>query len=138
MPVHCASCRGPYGSTGMQGTVLLWGGMIGACMVYRRRRVRGACANTSWPSFMGGIESTKRRRGGLSRRRCHWRFFFKLDPSSEFRSGRGTGVIPAKDSYTRIKTLALASSHGRYITVTTERTLFSIGEWPLYITGINL
>ena len=41
MRVRCASCRGLYGSTGMQGglrrgaygTVLLWG-MVGARMVY--------------------------------------------------------------------------------------------------------
>ena len=42
--------------------------------------------------------------------------------------------MPVKDSHTRIKPLALASGHGRYITVTTERTLVSVGEWPLHIT----
>jgi hypothetical protein len=42
-------------------------------------------------------------------------------------------TVPVKDSNTRIKPLALASGHGRYITVTTERTLVSVGEWPLHI-----
>jgi hypothetical protein len=31
------------------------------------------------------------------------------------------GLTPVKDSHTRIKLLALASGHGRYITVTPER-----------------
>jgi hypothetical protein len=47
--------------------------------------------------------------------------------------------MPVTDSHTRIKLLALASGH--YITVTPERTLVSVGEWPLhilYITVINL
>jgi hypothetical protein len=51
---------------------------------------------------------------------------------------RRTGIIPAKDSNTGIKPLALASGHGRYITVTPERTLVSVGEWPLHIAAINL
>jgi hypothetical protein len=38
----------------------------------------------------------------------------------------------------RIKPLALASSHGRYITVTPERTLVSVGEWPLHVAVIIL
>jgi hypothetical protein len=48
--------------------------------------------------------------------------------------------MPVKDSHTRIKPLALASGHGRYITVTPERKrkLVSVGEWPLNITVINL
>jgi hypothetical protein len=33
----------------------------------------------------------------------------------------------------RIKPLTLASGHGRYIAVTPERTLVSVGEWPLHI-----
>jgi hypothetical protein len=39
---------------------------------------------------------------------------------------------------TEIKPLALTNGHGRYITVTPERTLVSVGEWPLHITVINL
>jgi hypothetical protein len=35
----------------------------------------------------------------------------------------------------RIIPSALASGHGRYITVTPERTIFSVGEWPLNISG---
>jgi hypothetical protein len=46
--------------------------------------------------------------------------------------------MPAKDSHIRIKLLTLASGHGRYgqphITVTPERTLLSVGEWPLHVT----
>jgi hypothetical protein len=37
----------------------------------------------------------------------------------------------------RIKPLASASGHGRYITVTPERVLVSVGVWPLPITVIN-
>jgi hypothetical protein len=33
--------------------------------------------------------------------------------------------------------LALASGHGRYITVIPERALVSVGEWPLDVTVIN-
>jgi hypothetical protein len=44
-------------------------------------------------------------------------------------------VIPVKDPHTRIKPLALTNSHGhgRYITVTPERILVSVGECPLAI-----
>jgi hypothetical protein len=51
-------------------------------------------------------------------------------------------MIPVKDPHTRIKPLplALASGHGRYITVTPKRALVSVGEWewPLHITVVNL
>jgi hypothetical protein len=43
---------------------------------------------------------------------------------------RGTEITPSKLSDTRIKPLALANGHGRYITVTPERTLASVGECP--------
>jgi hypothetical protein len=36
-------------------------------------------------------------------------------------------------THLRIKSLALASGHSRYITVTPKRTLVSVGEWPLNI-----
>jgi hypothetical protein len=42
-------------------------------------------------------------------------------------------VIPGKDSDTRIKPLDLTNGHGRYMTVTPERTLVSVGECPLNI-----
>jgi hypothetical protein len=51
---------------------------------------------------------------------------------------RRTEIIPVKDPHPRIKPLALASGHGRYITVTPERTLVSVGEWSLHIAVINL
>jgi hypothetical protein len=41
-----------------------------------------------------------------------------------------TGIMPVKDPHTRIKPLALASGHSRYITVAPERTLVSVGKWP--------
>jgi hypothetical protein len=46
---------------------------------------------------------------------------------------RQTEITPFKIFHTRIKPLDLASGHGRYryITVTPERTLVSVGEWPL-------
>jgi hypothetical protein len=52
--------------------------------------------------------------------------------------GSGTEIIPCKHSDTRIKPLPLTNGHGRYTTVTPERTLVSVGEWPLHITVINL
>jgi hypothetical protein len=47
----------------------------------------------------------------------------------------GAGTRPVKDSHTRIKplALALASGHGRHTTVTPERTILSVGEWPLHV-----
>jgi hypothetical protein len=42
-------------------------------------------------------------------------------------------VIPGKHSDTRTKPLVLTNGHGRHITVTTERTLTSVGEFPLNI-----
>ena len=44
--------------------------------------------------------------------------------------GSGIGTTLVKDPHTR--TLALASGHGRCMTVTPERTLISVGEWPLH------
>jgi hypothetical protein len=50
--------------------------------------------------------------------------------------------MPVKDSHTRIMPLALASGHGRCITVTNpvtpERAFFSVGEWPLHVAVIEL
>ena len=51
---------------------------------------------------------------------------------------RRTEIIPVKDSHTRIKPLALASGHGRYITVTPEQTLVSVRELPLHMAVISL
>jgi hypothetical protein len=51
---------------------------------------------------------------------------------------RRTEIMPVKDSHTRIKPLALASGHGRCMAVTPERTLVSVGEWPLHVAVINL
>jgi hypothetical protein len=66
-----------------------------------------------------------------------WRSF-KVGTSRAKCPGSGTGIIPGKHSDTRIKPLPLTNDHGRYITVTTERTLVFVGEWPLHITIINL
>jgi hypothetical protein len=47
--------------------------------------------------------------------------------------------MPVKDSHSRIiKPLALASGHGRYIAVTPELAIVSVGEWPLRIAVINI
>jgi hypothetical protein len=46
-------------------------------------------------------------------------------------------IIPGKDSDTRIKPSALTNGHGRYMTVTPERTLVSVGECPLNIYPLN-
>jgi hypothetical protein len=39
----------------------------------------------------------------------------------------GAEIIPGKHSDTRIKPLAFTNGHGRYITVTPERALSSVG-----------
>jgi hypothetical protein len=41
--------------------------------------------------------------------------------------------MPGKDSDTRIKPLALTNDHGRYMTVTPEGKLASVGKCPLDI-----
>jgi hypothetical protein len=43
-----------------------------------------------------------------------------------------TEIKPGKHSDTRITPLPLANGHGRYITVTPEHKLLSVGEWPLH------
>ena len=63
---------------------------------------------------------------------------FKLDPSGAKCPGSGTEIIPGKHSDTRIKPLSLTNGHGRYITVTPERMLVSVGEWPLNLTAKKL
>jgi hypothetical protein len=40
-------------------------------------------------------------------------------------------------THLRIKQLPLTNGHGRYITVTPERELLSVGEWPLHVAVIN-
>jgi hypothetical protein len=52
-------------------------------------------------------------------------------PALNYYTFEGAEIKPGKHSYTRIKPLPLTNSHGRYITATPERTLFSVGEWPL-------
>ena len=68
---------------------------------------------------------------------CQWRSF-KFDPSGAQDLRRRTGIIPGNRSNTRIKPLPLTNGHGRHTTVAPERTLFSVGEWPLHTTVINL
>jgi hypothetical protein len=41
--------------------------------------------------------------------------------------------MPAKDSHTRKKPLALASGHGRYTTATPERRTDSFVCWEVYV-----
>jgi hypothetical protein len=75
---------------------------------------------------------------------AHW--YVEAYQSPSFKGGlratwdlrRRTEITPVKDSHTRIKPLALVSGHGRYIIVTPERTILSVGEWPLHIAVINL
>jgi hypothetical protein len=74
---------------------------------------------------------------------------FKVDRRAPWDLSRRT-EIPVKDSHTRInminithfriKGLPLTNGHGRYMTVTPERTLVSVGGWELHtwITVINL
>jgi hypothetical protein len=59
---------------------------------------------------------------------------FRFGPFSHLTALEGAGIIPGKNSDTRIKPLTLANGHGRYITVTPERALASGGEFPLNIS----
>jgi hypothetical protein len=61
--------------------------------------------------------------------------FFKIGPSST-RDLRRRMTTPVKDYHTRIKPLALASGHGRCMTIAPERTPVSAGEWPLHLTAL--
>ena len=60
-------------------------------------------------------------------------FLYLLSPDSR-REGPSRQLRPVKDSHARTKPLALASGHGRCrcTTVTPERALVSVGEWPLH------
>jgi hypothetical protein len=42
--------------------------------------------------------------------------------------------MPGKRPDTTIKSLPLANGHGRYMALTAERTLVSVGVWPLHTT----
>jgi hypothetical protein len=53
---------------------------------------------------------------------------FGFDPFLHLTTLEGAEIKPGKHSYTRIKPLPLANSHGRYITVTPERAIVSVEE----------
>jgi hypothetical protein len=46
-------------------------------------------------------------------------------------------IIPGKHSDTRIKPLTLTNGHGRYITVTPERTLKSVGGMSVKYVAVK-
>jgi hypothetical protein len=50
-----------------------------------------------------------------------------------FTALEGAEIIPGKDSDTRIKPLPFTNGHGRYMAVTPERALSSVGKFPLNI-----
>ena len=58
-----------------------------------------------------------------------------LDPFMTITTLDEAEVIPGKHSDTRIKSLTLANGHGRYMAITPERALTSVGECPLNIHG---
>ena len=58
---------------------------------------------------------------------------FILDPPMHLTALEEAEIIPGKDSDTRIKPLALTNGHGRYMAVTPERTILSVGKCPLNI-----
>jgi hypothetical protein len=49
---------------------------------------------------------------------------FELEPGEPSTALEEAEAIPVKDPQTRIKPLALTSGHGRYMTFTSERTIF--------------
>ena len=84
--------------------------------------------------YLNGIPPVTQTQAAVNQ----WRLF-EVDPSRTKFPGSGTEieVIPVGDSHTGIKPLAFSSGHGRYIAVTPERALVSVGEWPLHITAVN-
>jgi hypothetical protein len=62
---------------------------------------------------------------------------FIFDPFIHLAALEEAEVIPGKGSDTRIKPLALTNGHGRYMAVTPERALASVGECPLNIEPLN-
>jgi hypothetical protein len=63
---------------------------------------------------------------------------FIFDPSPHLTALEEAEIIPGKDSDTRIKPFALTNGHGRYMTVTPERTtLTSVEGFPLNIWPLN-
>jgi hypothetical protein len=63
---------------------------------------------------------------------------FKVVPRAPQDLRRRTEITPVKDSHTRILLFILTNDHGRYITVTLERKLMFVRDWPLHIAVINL
>jgi hypothetical protein len=63
----------------------------------------------------------------------HQRLRIGFDPFMHLTALEEAEKIPGKDPDTRIKPLAFTNGHGRYMTVTPERTLASVGGCPLYI-----
>ena len=57
----------------------------------------------------------------------------KIDPPMTFTRSEGTELMPGEHSDTRIKPLPLANPHGRYMSITPERALVSVGELPLHL-----
>jgi hypothetical protein len=56
---------------------------------------------------------------------------FIFDPFGRLTALEKAEIIPGEDSDTRINPLTLTNGHGRYMTVTPERTLVSVGKCPL-------
>jgi hypothetical protein len=75
--------------------------------------------------------TTYARRAPLAHQHQWLRFIF--DPFIQYSALEEAEIIPGKDSDTRIKPLTLTNGHGRYMTVTPERTLSSVGKCPLDI-----
>ena len=63
---------------------------------------------------------------------CQW-LRFGFDPVFTFTALEEAEIIPGKHSDTKINPFALTNDHGRYITVTPELALASVGEFPLSI-----
>jgi hypothetical protein len=55
-----------------------------------------------------------------------------FDPFMHLATLEGAEIMPGKHSDTRIKPLPLTNGHGCHMTVTPERALVSVGEWPLH------
>ena len=105
--------------------------LVYACMCGAHKRV-GRYRALVLSTHPRHVEGAERERRGIQRIAQQW-LRFKIDPRAPTRYIYGTEIKPGKHPDTRIKPLPLANGHGRYITVTPERALMSVGGWPLHI-----
>jgi hypothetical protein len=81
---------------------------------------------------MAGLDMLNKGRRVINAWPCQW-VRIGLDPFITLTALEEAEIIPGKHSDTRIKPLPLTNGHGRYMTVTPERTLMSVGKFLLNV-----